>query len=319
MIRWIALVFAALVSQAAIGQSWPERPIRLIVPFPSGGGTDAVARTVADNLSRGLGQTVVVENRPGAGGTIGASAVANSKPDGYTIGLATSSTHPAAKILRNDLPYDPIASFTPVSLIGSTAYVLAASPELKARSLAEFVAYAKAHPGELNFANVGVTTLGYLLSLQFQELTGTKFLHVSYKGSSQVYPDLISGRVSLFLDNPGTSTALINSGKLISYGVSIPTPAIVNVPLISDAGKQQGLANFNPDFWYGIVAPAGTPKTIVDRLQTELARYVNSEAGKKDFALLSLQPIGSTPNAFAERIASDIAHFTKLASTTDVK
>ena len=171
----IKLLFAftlILYSQFSVSAPWPEKSIKLIVPFPPGGGTDIVARTIAAQLSTRLGQTVVVENRPGAGGTIGANAVAMSEPDGYTIGIATSSTHPAAVVLRNDLPYNPLQSFAPITQIGSTAYVLVASPELPAKNLEAFIDYAKKNPGKLNFANVGASTLGYLVSLQFEALTG---------------------------------------------------------------------------------------------------------------------------------------------------
>lgn len=314
----IAAFVAALLAQPAQA-AWPERAIKLVVPFPPGGGTDAVARTVANRLSTELGQTIVIENRAGAGGTIGTDTVARSEPDGYTIGLATSSTHPAAAVLRNDLTYDPIKDFTPITQIGSTAFIIVASPELPANNLAEFIAYAKQQPSKLNFANVGVSTLGYLLSLQLQELTGLDFTHVQYKGSSQVYPDLMAGRVTLLLDNPGASTSLINGGKLRSYGTTIATPLLPNVPLISEAGAKVGLEGFNSPFWYGLVAPAGTPPEVVDKLQKAVARYVATEEGKADLTKLSLQPVASEPAAFAARIKSDLADFKALAKKVDLQ
>lgn len=313
-----AALFAALLASSAQA-AWPERPIKLIVPFPAGGGTDAVARTVANRLSTELGQSIVVENRGGAGGTIGADAVARSEADGYTIGLATSSTHPAAVVLRTDLTYDPIKDFTPITQLGSTAFVIVASPELPANNLAEFIAYAKQQQGKLNFANVGVSTLGYLLSLQFQELTGLNFTHVQYKGSSQVYPDLMAGRVALLLDNPGASTSLVNGGKLRSYGVTIATPQLTGVPLISEAGAQSGLQGFDTPFWYGLVAPAGTPQEIVNKIQQAVARYVATDEGQSDFAKLSLQPVASEPAAFAARIKKDVDDFKTLAKKVDLQ
>jgi tripartite-type tricarboxylate transporter receptor subunit TctC len=299
--------------------AWPEQPIKLVVPFPAGGGTDAVARTVANRLSAELGQNIVVENKGGAGGTIGTDAVARSEPDGYTLGLATSSTHPAAVVLRDDLTYDPIKDFAPITQLGSTAFVIVASPELPAKNLQEFIAYAKENPGKLNFANVGVSTLGYLLSLQLQNLAGIDLTHVQYKGSSQVYPDLVAGRVALLLDNPGASTSLVNSGKLRSYGVTIPTPQLTGIPLVSEAGAKSGLASFNAPFWYGLVAPAGTPQHVVDKIQQAFSRYVSSEEGKADFAKLSLQPVASKPKEFAERIKQDVDGFKVLAKQVNLQ
>ena len=316
------LLFAlalALCGHLSVAAPWPEKSIKLIVPFPPGGGTDIVARTIAAQLSSRLGQTVVVENRPGAGGTIGANAVATSEPDGYTIGIATSSTHPAAVVLRNDLPYNPVQSFAPITQIGSTAYVLVASPELPAKNLEEFIVYAKNNPGKLNFANVGASTLGYLLSLQFEALTGVKLAHITYKGSAQAYPDLIAGRASVFFDNPGASTALINSKKLNAYGVTLATSEIKEAPLFSHAGSALGLKDFSTPFWYGLVAPAGTPRAIVDRIQQDVANYLASDSGKTELAAMSLQPVGSTSMQFAEQIKMDTEAFKALARRVDLK
>lgn len=312
----LALAFAAGTAGA---QSWPTQPIRLIVPFPPGGGTDGVARAVAQGISAELGQPVVVENKPGAGGTIGANAVATAASDGYTIGLATSSTHPAAMVLQKNVPYHALKSFAPVTQIASTSYVLIGSPTLPASNLAELVAHAKANPGKLNFANVGTSTLGYLLSRQMKALSGTDIVDVSYKGSSQVYPDLMTNQVQLFLDNPGASTPLVASGKMKAFAVTTPTPSMPGVPLFSEAGKTVGLQNFDSEFWYGIVAPAGTPKAIVERIQAATAKYVNSAEGKKAFAARSLEPVGSTPGQFAAAIEKDIERFAALAKQFNIQ
>jgi tripartite-type tricarboxylate transporter receptor subunit TctC len=305
-----ALLFLLLLSVGgAQAQSWPTRPLKLIVPFPPGGGTDLASRSIAARLGDTLGQPVVVENRPGAGGTIGAEAVAKSAPDGYTIGTATSSTHPAAVALQKDVPYDPVKSFAPITRIGSTSFVLLGTAALPANSFGELVAYAKANPGKLNVANVGSSTLGFLMTLQLRALTGTAMTDVYYKGSAQVYPDLISGQIQLFLDNPGTSTPLVTSGKLRGYGVTTPTPSMPGVPLFADAG----LKGFDASFWYGLVAPAGTPKTIVDRIQADVARYVHSPEGKAEFAARSLEPGGDTPEQFTRLIQSEMDQFRALA------
>ena len=304
---------------AANAQTWPSHALKLVVPFPPGGGTDLTARSVASRLADALGQPVVVENRGGAGGTIGSDVVAKAAPDGYTIGIATSSTHPGALVLQKSVPYDPLKSFAPITLIGSTSYVLLANASLPAGSLVELVAYAKANPGKLNIANVGTSTIGYLLTLQFKALTGTNMVDVSYKGASQAYPDLIGNQVSLFLDNPGASTPLVASGRIKAYAVTIPTQSMPSLPLFSDAGATVGLRNFDSTFWYGLVAPAGTPKAIVDRIQLETAKYVQSPEGRKEFAGRSLEPVGSTPEQFAAAMQRDIERFGALAKQLGIQ
>jgi len=306
-------------SGQACAQAWPTHALKLIVPFPPGGGTDLTARSVATKLAEALGQPVVVENRGGAGGTIGSDVVAKAAPDGYTIGIATSSTHPGAVVLQKNVPYDPLRSFAPISMIGSTSYVLLANASLPANSLAELVAFAKTNPGTLNVANVGTSTIGYLLTLQFKAFTGTKMVDINYKGASQVYPDIVGNQVSLFLDNPGASTPLVTSGRLKAYAVTIPTQSLPSVPLFADAGAAVGLRNFDSSFWYGLVAPAGTPKPIVDRIQAETAKYVLSPEGRREFASRSLEPLGSTPEQFAAAMQSDIERFTALAKQLGIQ
>lgn len=319
--RILALFAAALAfaTGGTVAQTWPDHPIKLIVPFPPGGGTDGVARSVATHLSAALGQPVVVDNKAGAGGTIGANAVATAAPDGYTIGIATSSTHPAAMVLQKNVPYHALKSFEPITMIASTSYVLIGSPALPAANLAELIAHAKAMPGKLNFANVGTSTLGYLLSRQMKALSETDMVDVSYKGSSQVYPDLMSNQVSLFLDNPGASTPLVAAGRLKAFAVTTPTPSMPGVPLFKDAGRNVGLQDFDSAFWYGLVAPAGTPRAIVERIQAETAKFVNSAEGKKEFATRSLDPVGSTSVQFGATIEKDIERFTALARQFNIQ
>jgi tripartite-type tricarboxylate transporter receptor subunit TctC len=306
-ILFFVLVLFSLSAQA---QTWPSRPLRMIVPFPPGGGTDLVSRSVAARLADALGQPVVVDNRPGAGGTIGADAVAKAAPDGYTIGTATSSTHPAAVVLQKGVPYDPIKSFAPITQVASTSYVLLGSSSLAPTTLGELISYAKANPGKLNFAHVGTSTLGYLMTLQLRALTGTEMQDVQYKGSAQIYPDLISGQVQLFLDNPGASTPLVSAGKLKAFAVTTPTPSMPGVPRFVEAGVK----DYEPDFWYGVVAPAGTPKPIVERMQREIARYVQSAEGRKEFAARSLVPVGSTPEQFAASMQAELERFREIAA-----
>jgi tripartite-type tricarboxylate transporter receptor subunit TctC len=310
MNKVFAFVALLVFSGLANAQAWPNRPVRLIIPFPPGGGTDLASRSVANKISEAIGQPVVPENRPGAGGTIGADVVAKAAPDGYTIGTATSSTHPAAVALQKGVPYDPVKDFAPITQIASTSFVLLGSPTLPAENFQDLVKHAKANPGRLNVAHVGTTTLGYLQTLQLASLTGIELQPIQYKGSAQVYPDLISGQIQLFLDNPGASTPLVAAGKLKAFGVTTPTPSMPGVPRF----VEQGLQGYDEDFWYGLVAPAGTPRPIIERIQKAVAAHVQSEEGKKEYAARSLVPVGNTPEEFAAAIKAEMEAFRALAA-----
>lgn len=311
-------VLAALVAAApAFAQpAWPERPVRVVVPFPPGGGTDVVARTVTNRLATAFGQPFVVENRPGAGGTIGSDAVARSAPDGYTLGIATSSTHPAAVALLRNVPYDPSASFAAVTMVGSTPYILVGGPAARGTSLAEFLANARAHPGAINYASVGTTTLGYLLTRQFETLANIRMTHVPYRGSAQVYPDLINGTVAVLLDNPTGSAGLIREGRLRAYAVTQPSSALPDVPTF----ESLGVRGFDTAFWYGLVAPAGTPPAIAQRIQQEVARYFTGTAeGRAELTSKDVTPVASTPEAFGRTIAEDMARWRDLAQRLGIQ
>jgi tripartite-type tricarboxylate transporter receptor subunit TctC len=297
----------------AQGDAWPSRPIRCIVPLPPGGGTDAVARIVTRRLSDALGVPVVVENRPGAGGTIGSEAVARAAPDGYTIGIATTSSHPVAPVLRRDVPYDPVTAFAPVTLLGSTPYVLVGGSAARARDLPGFIAAAKA--GGMQYASVGVSTLGYLLTRQFEGITGLQMQHVPYRGSSQVYPDLMNGTVAVLLDNPPGSAGLIKDGKLTALALTRPSALLPDVPTF----ESLGVKNFDAVFWYGLVAPAGTPPTIAKRMQEALAGYFKADPGRAELRALDVEPAMSTPEEFGRTIASDARFWREVATRLNIQ
>ena len=315
----IAALAAVGLAQAALAQAYPSRPIRLVVPYPPGGGTDVIARILNEPLTIALKQPIVIDNRGGAGGTIGTDIVAKAAPDGYTIGIANLSTHATSIALQKDLPFHPLKSFAPISMIGSASFVLLGSPALPVTNLVDLVAYAWANPGKLNMASTGSPTLSYVLGLQFKQLTGTQMVDVAYKGSAQIYPDLMSNQVSLYFDNPGASTPLVNSGRLKAFGVSSPTPAMVGVPLISQAGASVGLKELDSTFWWGYVAPAGTPRPIIDRIQAEVAKFVLSPKGREELALRGLEPSGSSPEQFAAQIQKDIDRLTALVKQLNIQ
>ncbi|BBK40409.1 ABC transporter substrate-binding protein [Allostella vacuolata] len=310
-----AALLAALALQPAAADTYPSKPIRLIVPFPAGGGTDVVARVVANGIGPALGQSVVVENRGGAGGTVGADVVAKAAPDGYTIGIATSSTHPAAVVLRKNVPYDPVAGFAPIGMIGTTPYILVSGLKVPAKSLAEFIAHTKANPGRVNYASVGVSTLGYLLSEQLKILTGMDLTHVAYRGASQAYPDVISDNVSAFLDNPTGSAGLVRDGQLRAYAVTARSSVLPDVPTFAEAG----VPGFDTTFWYGYVAPAGTPQPILDRLAGAMRDFVLSPKGRAELEAKDVTPVGSTPAQFAATIQADRARWKALADRLGIQ
>jgi tripartite-type tricarboxylate transporter receptor subunit TctC len=311
----LSLCLAVAHAAPAAAEEWPAKPLKLVVPFPAGGGTDVVSRIVANGLGEALGQPVVVDNRGGAGGTLGSDIVAKSPPDGYTIGMATSSTHPAAVVLQKGVPYDPVKSFSPITMVGTTPYILVASEAVPAKTLPEFLALARANPGKLNYASVGVTTLGYLLTEQFKILTGTDIVHIPYKGSGQVYPDLIENRVSVLLDNPTGAAGHVKSGRLRAYAVTQPSAVLPDVPTFA----QLGVAGFDASFWYGLVAPAGTPPAIVARLQREVAKFALSPQGRAELAAKDVRPVADAPEAFTATIAADIERWRGLADRLGVQ
>ena len=305
----------ALATPALAQAAWPSRPIRCIVPLPPGGGTDATARVVTRRLSEALGVPVVVENRPGAGGTVGSEAVARAAPDGYTIGLATSSSHPVAPIFRRDLPYDPVASFTPITLIGNTPYVLIGGPAAQATDFASLIARIKAKPGEVVYASVGSTTLGYLLTRQLELLAGLEMRHVPYRGSSQVYPDLLNGTVSLLFDNPPGSSAMVKDGKLTAFAVSRPSVLLPEVPTFPSLG----FPDLDAAFWYGLMGPAGLPPEMASRIQQALAVAFLTTPGRTELEAMDVTPAMPTPAEFARIVAEDARKWRALADRLNIQ
>ncbi len=310
-----ALVFAICASAMAQPADWPARPIRMLVGLPPGGTTDLMARAAASRLSEAVVQSVIVDNRPGASGAIAGQLLARATADGYTFGLVTTSTHAVAPLLQARPAFDPQKDFTHVTLIGTTPYVLLAPASFPAKTMREAIEHLRANTGRLAYASAGAGTLGHLITEAMLGELKVQMTHVPYKGAAPVYPDLMADRVALFFDNPGSSLALVKAGKLRALAVSRPLAVLPGVGTLIDAG----LKGFDPVFWYGIVAPAGLPRPLVERVQRELARSFASDAGRAELANFGVDPVLSTPEAFAAQTRSDIERWGPLARAVKIE
>jgi tripartite-type tricarboxylate transporter receptor subunit TctC len=313
----IRAFFAVLVlfSQVAWAQ-YPNRSIRLIVPFPPAGATDIVGRIVAQKLSERLGQPVVVENRPGAGGTLGSDLVAKAAPDGYTILIATTSTHSIGPVLQK-LPYDPIKDFAPITQVANIPNVLVVSPKLPVKTLQEFIALARSQPGKLNYSSSGIGTVIHLEGELFKLLAKVDLVHVPYKGTALATPDLANGSVAMMVDNLASALPNIHSGNVRPLAVEAPrrSPLLPEVPTFAEAGMPE----FDLPVWFGMFAPAGTPREVVERLQREVVASLNSPDLRERFQTLGAEPVGNTPAEFVERIRRDAARWSEVIKAANVK
>ncbi len=267
---------------AAQAPAYPTKPIRLVVPFPPGGATDILAREVAKHLTEAWGQSVVVDNRPGAGGNIGSELVAKAAPDGYTLEMGTVGTHAINASLYSKMPYDHVKDFVPVILVAGVPNVLEVNPSVPVNSVQELIAYAKANPGKLNFASSGAGTSIHLSGELFKVMAGVQMTHVPYKGSAPALQDLLGGQVQLMFDNLPPSLPQIKAGKLRALAVTSTTraPALPDVPTVAEAG----LPGFEASSWFGVLAPAGTPPAIVAKLNAEIAKWLTSPEAKEKLA-----------------------------------
>jgi tripartite-type tricarboxylate transporter receptor subunit TctC len=303
------LMVAALPSPAS-AQGWPAKSIRWIVPFPPGGGNDTVARAVGQRLAEAVGQPVVIDNRPGAGGTIGADLAARAPADGYTLFLAGVASHGINPALGGRLPYDPVRDFTPVSLLATAPLLLVVHPSLPAKSVKELVALARARPGALNYASNGRGSSSHMAAELFGSMARVRMEHVPYKGFAPALQDLLGGRVELMFSSLVAILPHVSAGKLRPLATTGATrsPVTAQLPTIAEAG----LPGYETASWYGVVAPAGTPAPVVDRLAAELARIVRLPAMREQLLTDGAIPVGSTPQAFATHIQAELARWSKL-------
>ena len=318
----VIIVIAALttfVAGPAFAQAapWPSKPITYVVPFAAGGTTDILARLIGEKLSKALGQPIIVENRPGAGGNIGSDFVARAAPDGYTILGGTISSHAINVSLYAKMPYDPEKNFAPITLIGSLANVLAVNADSPIRTVQELIAEAKAKPGALTFASSGAGTSQHLAGELFKRLAGVEITHIPYKGSSPALQDLIGGHVSMVFDNVVAVAALIKSGKVRPLGVTSlkRVQAFPDVPTIAESG----LSDYEVVSWQGIFAPAGTPPDIVKRLNEEIVKILRMPDVVERMDTLGLEPVGNTPEEFAKFQRAEIAKWAKVVKEAGLK
>lgn len=316
MIKMI-LTAVLLSAGAALAQGYPLKPLRLIVPLVPGGNQDIMARAVAEEVAKGLGQQVVVENRPGQSAIIGTVAVAKSPPDGYTL-LSVSTTFARVPAVVKSAGYEATADFTGVSLICRIPQLLVVNPSLPARSVRELVALAKEKPGALSFATSGNGSTGHVAAELFMKMTGTRMLHVPYKGNAQSLVDVMGGQVTMMFDQVSTSAAHVRGGKLRALGVTTLTrsPLFPDLPTLDE----QGLSGFNDVTWNGYVAPAGTPREVLARLHAEISKVVNQPEFRKRWLERGIETGASaSPEEFSAYIKSEAEAFAKLAREAGIR
>jgi tripartite-type tricarboxylate transporter receptor subunit TctC len=307
-----ALSVLAVASPAAEAETWPSKPIKFIVGYPAGGGADISARLFAEHLPKTLGQPIIVENRAGGGGRIGATSVARAEPDGYTLYVAAISEISIAPATVKDMPYDPEKDFRPIALFGKWPQILVASPSFPPNNIAELVAYLKANPGKVSYSSFGTNTLNHINGERFKAVLGIEAVHVPYKGSGPSLTDVMGGHVQYTFDAPSTTLSLIQSGKLKAIGVAGPErlAAAPELPTLAEAG----LPNFYVSSWIGLLAPAGTPQAIVDRLNKETLAALALPEVQAVLRKANTEPGGGTPGEFAKRIRDEIADYKQLAA-----
>jgi len=310
------LLVPSLIGRALAEEAWPTKPIRIIAPFAPGGGPDILARLLAQQMGPALG-SIIVENRAGAAGNIGADYVAKAAPDGYTLLLTTTATQAINPALYPAIPYDPLRDFTPIAMVASTPLMLAAAPGFEAGNLKELLALAKARPGKISFASAGIGTMQHMVGVLVEQRAQVDMLHVPYKGSSQIVPDLISGRVSIVFNSTAALGPMVRDGRLKALAVTSPKrlPAWPDVPTMSEAG----LPGFEASAWYAVFGPAHLPPAIVQKLNRELVRAVGSPACRDTYASLGLDAVTSTPQELGAVTQRDLATWSGIIKEKHIR
>ncbi|MCW5644185.1 MAG: tripartite tricarboxylate transporter substrate binding protein [Rhodoferax sp.] len=313
---WTSAALAArpdsLFAQTA---NWPTRPLRMVVGYPPGGSTDIAGRLLAERLGSRLGQTVLVDNRGGAGGTVGATAVARADPDGYTLLMAASPEVSIAPTTMKGLQYDPVADLAPISLVGQVPFILVVNPQLPVKTLDEFIAYARANPGKLNYSSFGNRTSNHLNGELFRALAKIDTVHVPYKGSGPSISDLIGGQVQYTLDTPPAVLEHVRAGKLRALAVAT-TKRLAAAPTIPTFAEAR--LDFTGGTWFGLLAPAKTPSTVIERLNRETVAALASDELVKAFADRSILPSGNSADEFGRFMRAEVAKWKELAGKVGI-
>jgi tripartite-type tricarboxylate transporter receptor subunit TctC len=314
--KYLISFFAALAFTGSAFAQYPNQPIRLIVPFPVGGGADLAARVVAANISPMLGQPVVVENYGGAGGTIGTAKAAQATPDGYTIFVGTPSTHGTNKAVLANLSYDPIRDFSPIALIGTSPFLLIVNPGVKAASAKELIALAKAKPGDLNYASFGNGSINHLGAELFNSMAGIDVRHIAYRGGAPALADLIAGRTQYTFDGTAALPAIRASQvRLLAVGSAQRWHVFPDVPTVAESA----LPGFDLSTWYGLFAPAKTPQPVIDLLNARLNAVLLLPQTKEAFAKMGFDPAGGAPDVLVKKVQNEVGKWVAVAKEKNIK
>ena len=317
LLKAVGAAAAAAALPSALAQTYPGKSIRMIIPFPPGGATDILGRVLAQKLGDQLGQTVVVENRPGAGGAIGSEMLAKAAPDGYTIQMATVSTHSIGPAMNPKTSYDVKRDFAPVAHLADATNVLIVSPSLPVNNLKELIAYLKANPGRVNFSSSGNGTIVHMTGEMFKMQTGTFAVHIPYRGTALAIPDIISGQIGFMFDNITSTLAQVKSGKVKALGITQlkRSPLLPEIPTMDEAG----LKGFESNTYFGVFAPAGTPAPIVQRLNAEINKALLVADFKERLAANGAEGVGGTPEQFARVIERETAKYAAVIKRAGIK
>ena len=304
-------------AQAQAHADFPNKPVRVVVTFPPGGSTDVVMRLLLPRLNEKLGQQVVVDNRPGAGGNIGLTAVAKAAPDGYTIGVGAAGGLSANVTLYPNMPFDPVKDFKPVTMMAAIPFVIVGNPSLAAKNQRDLIALAKSQPGKLSMGHGGNGTAMHLTSQLFAQMAGVKFNEIAYRGSGPAALDVMGGQVMLAVVDLPSALQHIKSGRLVAYAVTSPKrlPQLPEVPTVAESG----LADYDSTGWFGLVAPAGTPAPVIARLNAEFTAALNDDAIKAGLRNLGVEPAPSTPEAFEAYIKSETLKWAQVIRNAAIK
>ena len=310
----LSCLYAATTHSA---DTFPTKPVRMIVAFPVAGATDILARVMSQKLSEYFAHQVIVDNRPGAGGIIGTRIAAHAAPDGYTLLLGTTSTHAIGPHLYSKRPYEPLTDFTPVTQVATSPTVLMVASQVQAMSIKELIALAKAQPGKLNFGSSGIGTQFHLSGELLKLLAGINIVHVPYKGTALVYPDMFSGQIQILFDVPPVALTFIKQGRVRALGISGKkrTPVLPEVPTIIEAG----IPGYDADLWFGLFAPAQMPKDRLARIHNEVVKALGAPDVKERFAGLGADTIGSTPDAFTAFLKAENAKWEKVVKASGAR